>query len=223
MRIEQISLGEHYHVFNRGNNKQPIFLEDIDKSRFLFTLLFFQGDSLFSQMGRAVSTFAQNQHRVFDIFNDEIKHINQKRYSELINFALMPNHFHLTLCESSEGGISKYMQRTLNSYTKYFNAKYNKTGHLFQGPFKVVHIDTNEQLLHLSAYIHRNPRELTGWHNTEHLFPWSSYQDYVGNNRWGILLKQDLILSQFKNKAEYFNFIKTSGAKNLLDENLLID
>ena len=62
------------------------------------------------------------------------------------------------------------MQRILNAYTKYFNAKYKKTGHLFQGPFKAVHIERNEQLLHLSAYIHRNPREIKGWKNREHLY-----------------------------------------------------
>ena len=82
------------------------------------------------------------------------------RYVELVSFAFIPNHFHLIVHEKKENGISQYMQRILNAYTKYFNAKYKKTGHLFQGPFKAVHTESNEQLLHLSAYIHRNPERL---------------------------------------------------------------
>ena len=127
----------------------------------------------------------------------------------------MPNHFHLTVKEVAEGGISQYMQRVLNAYTKYYNAKYNKFGHLFQGPYKIVHIEDNRQLLHLSAYIHRNPRELKKWRQKEDKYPWSSYQDYVFENRWGNLLSQNIISDQFESKHEYHNFVKTSTAKTL--------
>ncbi|MDP3935341.1 MAG: transposase [Candidatus Giovannonibacteria bacterium] len=139
----------------------------------------------------------------------------QEKYVELVNFAMMPNHFHLTVREFKEGGIAQYMQRVLCAYTKYFNAKYQKSGHLFQGPYKAVHIEDNEQLLHLSAYIHRNPRELSEWKNKEHIYPWSSYQDYVNENRWGKLLTQDILLGQFADKKEYENFLKSSPAKIL--------
>ncbi len=145
------------------------------------------------------------------------KIINNKTV-ELISFTFMPNHFHITACEVKEGGISKYMQRAQESYTKYFNAKYGKSGHLFQGPFQIVHIENNEQLLHLSAYIHRNPREINQWKNKENQYPWSSYQDYVNENRWGELLKREIILSQFSNIKEYEEFVETSGAKLELDE-----
>ena len=77
----------------------------------------------------------------------------------------MPNHFHLILQEVKEGGISQYMQRVLNAYTKYYNKKYEISGHLFQGPYKSVHIKDDPQLLYLSAYIHNNVRELKSWKN----------------------------------------------------------
>ncbi|MFH1393069.1 MAG: hypothetical protein ABIG73_01650, partial [Patescibacteria group bacterium] len=70
------------------------------------------------------------------------------------------------------------------------------------------------------------PREISEWKNKEHIYPWSSYQDYLKNNRWGELLKQDIILEQFSNKKEYNDFIKSSSAKKLienLDDNLSID
>ena len=147
-----------------------------------------------------------------------INEITNTRYVELVGFALMPNHFHLIVQEKKEGGIARYMHRTLLSYTKYFNTKYQATGHLFQGPYKAVYVENNDQLLYLSAYIHRNPRELSGWKNKEHEYFWSSYGDYVGENRWPELLKTDIVLDQFKNRNEYKNFIETSSAKDLLDD-----
>jgi putative transposase len=125
----------------------------------------------------------------------------------------MPNHFHLILREVEEGGIARYMQRVLNGYTKYYNAKYETSGHLFQGPYKAVHVADNDQLLYLSAYIHRNPRELHDWKNREHQYRWSSYQDYVAENRWEGLLSTSLVVEQFDSKEAYRKFVETSSAK----------
>ena len=158
------------------------------------------------------------KHSMFDIDNDTQNDIILNRFVELVSFALMPNHFHLIVKETKEGGMGKYMQRVLNSYTKYFNTKYSISGHLFEGPYKAVHVEDNEQLLHLSAYVHLNPRELNEWSKRGDLFPWSSYQDYVKENRWGKMLKNEIVLEQFKNKEEYNKFVKTSGVKKSKEE-----
>jgi len=146
------------------------------------------------------------------------KKILDKRIVNLINFALMPNHFHLTLQTLKDEAISLYMQRVLTSYTKYINIKYEKVGHLFQGPFTAVHINDDDQLMYLSAYIHLNPRELTDWHGKEDEYPWSSYQDYTNTNRWGKLLAIEHVLENFRLPNEYSDFVKNSGAKELDEE-----
>ncbi len=210
MRNIKIAPGEYYHIFNRGVNKQLIFHETTDWARFLFLILHFQSPVIFQNIGRPTKEFVK--HSVFNINSDEII---KKRYVELTAFCLMPNHFHLIVKEVKEGGISQYMQRVLNSYTKYFNTKYKKSGHLFQGPYKAVHVGNNEQLLYLSAYIHRNPREFTNWSGKEDKYQWSSYQDLVKQNRFEKLINSDIITDQFKNKNDYNNFVKTSGAKIL--------
>ena len=110
------------------------------------------------------------------------------------------------------------MQRVLNGYTKYYNTKYQKSGHLFQGPYKAVHVLNNQQLLHLSCYIHKNPKELREWSNKELQYPWSSYQDFVKENRFDKLLALEIILGQFKNKKEYHEFVKTSPAKEIKEK-----
>jgi len=212
MRKVQFAVGQFYHIYNRGVNKQNIFLDRRDHIRFLFILLTFQSKLPIYNIGRYVSTLIK--HSVFNITKEIFNKITENRIVELVSFVLMPNHFHLILHEVEESGISRYMQKVLNAYAKYFNTKYKRSGHLFQGPFHAVHIETNEQLLHLSAYIHRNPRELKEWKNKEHKYPWSSFQDLYNKNRWGELLVSNIIMEQFKNREEYKNFIDTSGAKD---------
>ena len=141
----------------------------------------------------------------------------------LVNFTQMPNHFHLTLLERVKNGISSYMQRVLNAYAKYFNTRYERSGHLFEAPFQAVHIEDNEKLLYLSAYVHRNQREIKKWKNREHLYPWSSYQDYIRENRWGELIEPGIVLKQFSSKSEYKDFVETSGAKDKLPDDVFID
>ncbi|MFH1170818.1 MAG: transposase [Candidatus Vogelbacteria bacterium] len=218
MRKTPISPGEYYHILNRGNDKQNIFRDDRDRIRFLFLLLYLQGKESFPNAGRVVTHFVQ--HRVFNIEPKIVTKITKEKHIELISFALMPNHFHLILGEKIEGGIAHYMQRLLNAYTKFFNIRYKRSGHLLQGPYRAIHLEDNEQLLYTSAYVHRNCRTLTGWKNREELYPWSSLQDYIIKNRWGDLLDKKLIQEQFSKPSEYKEWVATSGAKdplNLID------
>lgn len=221
MRNISIAQGEHYHVFNRGNNKQLLFLDKKDYARFLFLIIYFQSPIVFTNISRKIDYFVKNGK--FDFSSEDAEKIAKQRYVEVINFVIMPNHFHITLSEFEENGTSKYMQRVLCAYTKYFNTKYQKSGHVFQGPYKAVHIKDNNQLLYLSTYIHRNPREINDWKDKEHSYPWSSYKSYTQENQWGKLLMQDLILDQFSDKKGYDKFVKSSSAKLLenLDEDSL--
>ena len=217
--LRNIAVGEYYHIYNRGNNKQTIFHDERDYIRFLFLILHLQSNTVFCNIGRHVNYFVK--HRMFNT-KEGLKNILRTRFVELTGFAIIPNHFHLIIVGVKDGGVSEYMRRLQDAYTKYYNTKYKRTGHLFQGPYKAVHIKNNNQLLHLSAYIHKNPRELTNWKNKEYLYPWSSYQNYL-NNRWGELLKIDIILEQFDTPEKYKNFVKNSTAKEPLNDNYLLD
>ena len=212
MRKIKISIGEYYHIYNRGNDKQIIFLDERDRVRFLFLLLHMQGFDSFEQIGRQVGYFVR--HRVFNIGTEMIKKIIKEKRAELVSFTLMPNHFHLLVGEKSEGGIARYMQRALNAYTKYFNMRHKRSGHLLQGPYQAVHLKNSEQLLYTSAYIHRNCRTIPQWKNREKLYPWSSLQDYLTTDRWNGLLEKKLIQDQFPNPNEYEKWVAESGAKD---------
>lgn len=204
-----------FHIFNRGVEKRDIFLDDSDRKRFLLLLCILQGDVFFNHISRLAREFGQRGRLALE---EVEKNIMDARIVELVNFVLMPNHFHLTLKELKEDGITKFMSRLGNSFTKYFNIKYMRSGYLFGSCFHRRLIDSNEYLLHLSAYTHRNPRELKGWKNKEHNYPWSSYQDYTALNRWGRFLESSIILDQFSSAKEYDDFVKTSTTKEFENE-----
>ncbi len=219
MREIEFAEGEYYHIFNRGVGKQNIFRDERDKIRFLFLILHLQGDVTFDQIGREVTYYVK--HSVFE--KQSAEEVLKKRFAEVVSFIMMPNHFHLIVHETKKSGISRFMQKVLNAYTKYWNTKYGKSGHLFQGPFKAVHVESNEQLLYLSAYIHLNPREI-GWAGKEHKYHWSSYPDYLGESRWGQLLKSNIVLGQFRKPKEYQQAVERSGAKEAkLHRDILLD
>lgn len=210
-------IGEYYHIYNRGAFKHGVFSDRTEHARFLFSILFFQSPALFKNASRIVRQF--DTQAGFPVRDDDFNAVLEGRGVELVSFCIMGNHFHLLVRELAEGGISRYMQRIEVAYTKYFNTKYDASGHVFQGRYKAVHVADNEQLMHLSAYIHRNPRELKSWKGKEVEYPWSSYQDYVKENRWGGLLAQEIILDQFEGtaKSNYSDFVKSSPAKGLDD------
>lgn len=224
MRKETTTPGEYYHIFNRGINKNDIFYNDLDRLRFLFLITHLQSAVSFKNISREIKLLVQSRALHSCVDKEIIAEICKERFIELVAFALMPNHFHLLIREVQENGIPQYMHKILTAYSKYINIKHEKDGHVLQGPYRIVHVDNNEQLTYLSAYIHRNPRDLTAWKNKEAMYPWSSYQDYVGANRWHELLSTTYIQEQFENISEYQQFVETSGAKEReLLEDMLLD
>jgi len=112
-----------------------------------------------------------------------------KKYKEqykfkLYAYALMPNHFHLLLelpdqsQEDFKGGISEIMHGLNSSYTKYFNGKYGRKGHLFRDRFKTALVEKDPYLLKLTAYIHLNPQK-TNLILSAKGYPYSSYYLYI--------------------------------------------
>lgn len=181
-----------YHVFSRGVEKRVIFTETRDYERFLQTLYYYQ----FKGPKPKFSHYSRFKTKDFDT-NPKIVEINC--------YCLMPNHFHLLIKQLQEGGVKEFMQKLINSYTKYFNTKHQRVGHLFQGMFKAVLVETDEQLVHLSRYIHLNPYadRLIG---SSDYYPYSSYLNYVSFSP-NKLINTNPILNLFKNNEDYKQFV----------------
>lgn len=219
-----LAVGEHYHIYSRGVSQSNIFIDESDYLRFIFLMLHQQSNHHIYNPDKNVESF--KKYKLFLPHKSTLEKITSGRCVEIINFALMSNHFHFTLKEVKENGISDYMQRVLLAYAKYFNRKYKRTGHLFESRFQSVHISNNSQLLYLSAYIHKNPKEIKEWRGREIQYPWSSFSDYVESNRWGNLILPDIILGQFTNPDDYKKFVDSSNSNEILsnlDDTHIID
>ncbi len=132
----------YYHVYNRGVAKQPIFLEQADKRYFL---------SLLDRHFNPDSSLLDKKGVLYKKFHTAL---------ELLCFCLMGNHFHLLFYLSDDiTALSDCMRRITTAYTMYFNLKYKRVGPLLQGTFKAVVVQNDVHLLHISRYIHLNPRE----------------------------------------------------------------
>jgi putative transposase len=200
--------GEYYHIYNRGNSKQKIFLDDKDRERFLKLL------------------YLCNSKQRIDFKNDIVKRkINAwdfEKGESIVNigaWVLMPNHFHLYITPKTEArlpsrnAITDFMHRVLTAYAKYFNAKYQRTGSLFEGKFKSVHIKKENQAKYLFSYIHLNPLKLIdpkwkeeGIKDKKKIldflssYKWSSYLDYLENIR-----QENKII----NRIDFLNYFET--------------
>jgi len=211
MRRFDLAPGEYYHIYNKRIGTEPIFKSQRDYIRFLFLLLFFQSKYSIQNTRRQVDHYEKKGW--FNVDETIISQILKDRMVEVVAFAIMPTHFHILLSEVVEGGTSRYMQKIQAGYAKYSQLKYGHSGHLFRGSYGAKRILDNNQLLYLSTYIHRNPRELKGWSGQEHKYYWSSCPDYLSVNRWGVLLKNNIVLEQFKSPKDYRVFLNSSISK----------
>jgi len=118
------------------------------------------------------------------------------RYGILIHsFVLMDNHYHLIL-ETPKGNLLKVMHGLNGGYTGYFNRKYGRNGHLFQGRYKGIIIDKDSYLIPLSRYVHLNPVRARIAERPEQ-YRWSSYPGYIGRGKEYEWVEYSWILSQF--------------------------
>jgi putative transposase len=194
--------GEIYHVFNRGVERREVFTDIREYKRALNTLWFYR----FPQKLR-LSSYYDLSTKEREAFQISLTDKNKDKIVEILAYCLMPNHFHLILRQKQDNGISNFVANFSNSYTKYFNIKHKRPGSLFQGPFKAVHVETDEQLLHLSHYIHINPVS-SGVIKPEKLeeYFWSSFPEYLGKSQLAIC-DTNWLSGFFSTKKKYKQFV----------------
>lgn len=197
--------GQFYHIFNRGVEKRNIYISTNDYQRFKNTIFHYLiSNKKFTDENPTTETL--------DRFNlDKAVAEGFKKTVELIAYCLMPNHFHLLLKQLTETGITDYLHQITTSYTRHFNLKYERVGGLLQGTFKSRRINSEEQLVYVSKYIHRNSY---GSNNSNKIgldfkealaYPWSSLGDYSKSTA-GLVFK-DPVLASFDSPRSYLKFV----------------
>ena len=189
-----------FHIYNRGVDKRIIFKDHINYLHFLELL---KGVNTLEPIG-SLYHYKQNE--------DNLINKNSEKLVEIISYSLIPNHFHLLVREASENGISKFMHKIGTGYTNHFNYKNERSGYLFQGPYKSVLVDSDDYLNYLSAYIFANS-EIHGVCNAEK-HKYSNYNLALsGRSRYF----RKYILKYFSNVEEYKEYVKEviQNSKNI--------
>lgn len=179
MPIRKVPLvtGEYYHIFNRGINRHRTFTAEHnyrDYNRAIETLLYYRPTINKLKYSYFLARPKLEQRDILKKISDVPHRVT------IIAYCLMPNHFHLLLRQEEDGGISQYLADFQNSYTKYFDVKHKRSGALFDRQFKSVLVESENQLLHLTRYIHLNPysSKLIN-HDQITTYPFSSLPEYL--------------------------------------------
>ncbi len=236
MNREAMLNNEIYHIYNRGVDKRIIYTKNDDYSYFVH-LLFVLND-----IKKANNTNRNLKRKIYQT-NTAINtnmgrgststHCKRDCLVDILAFVLMPNHFHLLLKQKKDDGISKFMQKLGTGYTMFFNKKYERSGSLFQGRYKSVHISSNRQLLYIPHYLHLNPIPILkndSQKSTLQLlkeYKWSSFPDYCDIKNFPSVTNRNLVLSMFGNSKKYVKdisqFINNEQSFNDCDYSELID
>jgi putative transposase len=196
---------QYYHVFNKSIAKYKIFCQKRDFQRMLATMHYYQ----YEDMPFKYSLFLKNYGRTQETLADEFQRLTRtrKKRVEIVAYCIMPTHFHLLVQQKAAGGVSSFMHRVLDSYTRYFNIKYDRKGPLWVGNFKDVVIESSWQLLYTTRYIHFNPCE-AGMSKNPKDWEYSSYQEFVSENPVkGSMVKSEDVLEHL-HPIPYTDFVK---------------
>jgi len=193
--------GYIYHLFNRGVERRPIFFTVRDRERFVSLIEYYR----FSQVTKSYSHYLKLSLPDQAAYRQIL--VKKPTNVDVLAYCLMPNHFHIAVKQNIEHGIHLFLSNIANGYTKYLNTKRKRVGPLYQGPFKAVLVETDEQLTHLSRYIHLNP-VISGVISLKTLdtYPWSSFPDYLGYTH-KTFVKLQPVRGYFKNIQSYREFV----------------
>lgn len=198
---------EFYHIYNRGNSRQAIYLTEADYSRFM-TLLYI-----------ANGTNHLDFRRIDP--GELFKYERGEQQVSIGAYCLMPNHFHILTTPLVEGGVTTFMRKLTTGYSMYFNKKHHRTGSLFEGRFKSEHVDNDNYLKYLFSYIHLNPAKLiqSDWHKVgirdrekvlQYLkdFQYSSYIDNSLIRSESAIINREKFPEYFADKKDFDNEMK---------------
>lgn len=188
-RTKQYIENNYYHIYNRGVEKRLIFLDEQDYAVFLSYLksyLLPKNEKLLLEKLSDLSISYKEKGEVLKLLR------MNNFYGEiaLLAYCLMPNHFHFFIKQKNSVSMDKFMQSLGTRYTMYFNRKYKRVGSLYQDTYKAVSIETEEQFIYLSKYIHK---QALIHQSSERIHPkgqtlqsWeqpSSYPEYLGDRK----------------------------------------
>jgi len=207
-----IATNEIYHLYNRSVANQPIFDTRYNIRHFINLTDFYR----FQDTNIRYSHFNRLDKKSKVRFQDSL--YTSPTRIEIYAFCIMNNHYHFLVKQLIDSGISKFVSQIQNGYAKHFNLKNKRFGAVFQSPFKAVRIESEEQFLHTSRYIHLNPLSSYVLKDYSELrdYPYSSFSDYISQKPRQFIEKEYLLgFFKDKNSLEKFTADQVDHQRNL--------
>lgn len=189
--------GEIYHVFNKSIANYGIF-NDLNNSRRFMDTLFYYNSKLIDE---SFSIFLKRNEK---FQAESLLYPKEFPYIKFLCYCIMPDHYHILIKVVEEDYFSKYISDVENSFSRFFNLKFERIGPLWQTSFKSVRIKSNKQLLHVHRYIHLNPTTSSLVDKPED-WTYSSYKDFISNPKF---LKEIITEISIKNPESYKRFVE---------------
>lgn len=223
-RKEQFNTNGIYHLIIKALDDNLIFKDENDYFRGIFSIYEFNNSNPVEIWRRRRDRVIEKKREKFrEIGNHKILLKDERdKFVEILAFSFMPNHIHILVRQVKDNGISKFMQKVGIGLGKYFNAKYQRKGHVFQDAFKAVSIENDEQLIAVVNYIHGNAISLIepGWKKNgiknhkktikflEEKFRWSSFFDCIGKENFSSVTERNFILKLLDGTENYKNLMR---------------
>jgi len=193
-----------YHIMNKSIAGYKIFNNQNDYKRIIDVIRYYQRIEPPTRYSMLIKLPIQTQSQILNY------HYKKEKIVEIIAYCIMPTHIHFLLRQIRDNGISNFMANIENSYSRYFNTKNNRKGPLWVGRFKNVKVGDDEQLYHLTRYIHLNPVS-TDLVNDPILWKYSSYNEYIKEgDKQNYICKFHDILSI--NTYRYKHFVENNAS-----------
>lgn len=191
--MKKIFEGDIIHIFNKSIANYGIFNSLDNVNRFIQILDYYNNLDVKVNL----ASYLKNNSDYFP----QLLNNKEKPLVKFLAYCIMPDHYHLLVKILKENYLSKYINNIENSYTRFFNIKFKRKGPLWQSRFKMVKIKSNEQLLHVSRYIHLNPTTSNLVQKPEE-WNFSSYKYYLNEK----ILNKYLVEISIKSVFDYKKF-----------------
>lgn len=225
-RTKQYAENSYYHIYNRGVEKRVIFLDSQDYAVFLNYLK----EYLLPKDEKGLLDNLSNPNTSYKGKDKILKLLRLNNfYGEitLLTYCLMPNHFHFFIKQKSALSIDRFMNSLCTRYTMYFNKKNNRVGSLYQGVYKAVTVNHDEQFIYLSKYIHKQAlihsatqgQALQGWEQP------CSYPEYLGKRKTEWVHPEEVLayFSKTNSKLTYKAFVEEKDDFSVIENKILED
>lgn len=218
----------YYHIYNRGVEKRLIFQDTQDYGVFLSYLKEYLTPKNELELRQKLSD-PNTSYKEKDKILKLLRMNNFYGEITLLAYCLMPNHFHFFIKQKSALSIDKFMQSLCTRYTMYFNRKYKRVGSLSQAVYKAVLVETEEQFIYLSKYIHKQALALQGALQGETLQGWEekqpcSFAEYLGFRKTSWVGSQEVLdyFSKTNPALSYKSFVLEQDDYGVI-QNLILE